>query len=597
MSILNNSGRNTPQHDVVEAWQNSIAEGAREKPMPRALLTALLVTLVAAVALIPGPGQLTSPRPAEADTFSPTDVEGLIAAINEANNNNQADVIDLGNGTFTLTAVDNHMSGPNGLPAIAVNDGTALNLVTIQNGTIERSSDSGTPDFRILNNGGHLILRNVTIRRGRISSGGGILNTTILEVRDGSVITGNVANQGAGIFSGAGAVTVVDSTVSENFADEAAGIYAVQFLDVINSTISGNVVRRSDRGGGISCEFCDLNLVNSTVSGNSTGVHVAFGGDARLINSTIVDNGVSEFGPGHGLLVTSSGAAATLRNTLLVNNREAPAFVRNCTVTFGTITSGGHNLSDDDTCNFTGQGDQDNVTDAGDFIGDLDNNGGLTETHALLPDSTAIDAADDDICTSPPVGGVDQRGVARPQPFPDGRCDIGAFELAADVTPPVIDVPDDIEVEATGPGGAIVAYEVSAEDDVDGEVPVDCEPASDSLFPIGTTTVTCSARDSTGNEATASFTVTVLGSAALFDTLEELILEMSLPNPTEKSLLNKVNNARKSLENGRTDAACSQLADFLNQVADFESAGKLTAEQADALITDATRIRTVIDCQ
>jgi hypothetical protein len=52
----------------------------------------------------------------------------------------------------------------------------------------------------------------------------------------------------------------------------------------------------------------------------------------------------------------------------------------------------------------------------------LADNGGPTQTHALLPGSPAIDAASDD-CPPP---ATDQRGVSRPQ---GAKCDIGAFEL------------------------------------------------------------------------------------------------------------------------------------------------------------------------
>ena len=54
-------------------------------------------------------------------------------------------------------------------------------------------------------------------------------------------------------------------------------------------------------------------------------------------------------------------------------------------------------------------------------IGPLADNGGPTWTHALLPGSPALDAADDAICPA-----TDQRGTARPQ---GPHCDIGAFEL------------------------------------------------------------------------------------------------------------------------------------------------------------------------
>jgi hypothetical protein len=83
-----------------------------------------------------------------------------------------------------------------------------------------------------------------------------------------------------------------------------------------------------------------------------------------------------------------------------------------------------------------------------------------------------------------------------------------------DTTPPVITAPDDITVEATGPNGALVSFEVSAEDDVDGPTDVSCDHNSGETFPIGETVVTCTAEDLAGNSAEESFTITVQDTTA-----------------------------------------------------------------------------------
>jgi hypothetical protein len=79
-----------------------------------------------------------------------------------------------------------------------------------------------------------------------------------------------------------------------------------------------------------------------------------------------------------------------------------------------------------------------------------------------------------------------------------------------DITPPVLDLPDDITEEATGPDGAKVAWPPPTATDEDPANPeVTCTPPSGSTFPLGKTPVTCRARDTVGNEAQGSSNVTV----------------------------------------------------------------------------------------
>jgi hypothetical protein len=75
---------------------------------------------------------------------------------------------------------------------------------------------------------------------------------------------------------------------------------------------------------------------------------------------------------------------------------------------------------------------------------------------------------------------------------------------------PTITVPNPGPVvDATRGTGAVVTYAASAKDAVGNPIPVTCTPASGTLFPVGVTTVQCSARDAAGNQATASFIVLV----------------------------------------------------------------------------------------
>lgn len=91
-----------------------------------------------------------------------------------------------------------------------------------------------------------------------------------------------------------------------------------------------------------------------------------------------------------------------------------------------------------------------------------------------------------------------------------GNTATGSFGVTVqDTTPPSLNLPSNITTTASGNSSKVVTYTASATDLVDGTVAVSCSQASGSSFPVGTTTVNCSATDSHNNTANGSFTVTV----------------------------------------------------------------------------------------
>ena len=117
-----------------------------------------------------------------------------------------------------------------------------------------------------------------------------------------------------------------------------------------------------------------------------------------------------------------------MKNTIVAGNT-----VNNCDSAQigGVISSQGNNISSDNSCPFTQPTDKQN-TDP--LLGPLQDNGGTTDTRALLPGSPAVDAANSTTC--PPR---DQRGIARKDGDKNGSviCDIGAFERN-DLIPPKV---------------------------------------------------------------------------------------------------------------------------------------------------------------
>jgi uncharacterized membrane protein len=159
-----------------------------------------------------------------------------------------------------------------------------------------------------------------------------------------------------------------------------------------------------------------------------------------------------------------------------------------------------------------------------------------------------------------------------------------------DTTPPVLTLPQNITIDATSPAGAAVTFAAYANDTVSGIVAVACLPASGATFPIGTTTVNCSAQDGSGNTATGAFTITVLSGAQITsDLLGNVVIDGFQQSQ------NLLQNVMKSLSKGNTSAACSQLNSFLSQV-QAQTGKSLTASEAASLTSAANAAKAAIGC-
>ena len=147
-------------------------------------------------------------------------------------------------------------------------------------------------------------------------------------------------------------------------------------------------------GGGFSSDGCaGIDAVNSTFSGNGISIPNNYCGPSWLSSSTI------------------TGGVGAPQDTLFVTSTILAGYC-------GPLVSGGYNLIGDTTgCSIVGDTST-NITDVDPKLGPLADNGGPTPTHRPLIGSPAIDVI-------PCSGGVDQRGVARPQ---GPGCDIGSVE-------------------------------------------------------------------------------------------------------------------------------------------------------------------------
>jgi hypothetical protein len=240
---------------------------------------------------------------------------------------------------------------------------------------------------------------------------------------------------------------------------------------VINSTISGN---SAPTGGGIRTHpFSSSTIVNSTISGNSA----AFGGGIfNNLNATLI-----------------------MRNTIVSGSLGGGA---DC-ADFGMFITNVSNLIQDGSCSPALSGNPN--------LGPLQDNGGPTLTYALLTGSPAIDAGDDSVLDAPFNLENDQRSFGFPR-LGGSHVDIGAFELqpCIDTGPPVITCPGG-QNGSISPGQSCltVNYPPPTATDDCGLASLVCSPPSGSCFPLGATTVTCTATDTSANTSSCSFTVTI----------------------------------------------------------------------------------------
>jgi predicted outer membrane repeat protein len=386
-------------------------------------------------------GQLNGANPLE--NFGALTLENVIVADHTSTATAGA-LVNYGQLVVRNSTFRNNSAGnPGGASGAAIlNDG---GIITVESSsfisnTITSNTGSGGA---ISNRSGDLTVIGSTFR------GNGALDGGALYVNSGTVVTvthslfeGNQAGYGGAIES-RGQLDVNDSVLRNNRATSGDGgaIWVLDGdLDLAYTTISGN--QATTTGGGISCygntlsvihstlsgngaggnggaiySTCNLNLTNSTLSGNRAtgsgsgggGVYQAGSGTATVAAVTVVNNtasfGAGVYNDGGG------GSALTLQYTLLANNATG-----NCD---GVITSFGYNLSSDSNCSaLTQTGDGQNVALP---LGPLANNGGPTLTHLPVAGNPAIDAIPAAQCGF----SNDQRGLARPV---NGQCDIGAVE-------------------------------------------------------------------------------------------------------------------------------------------------------------------------
>jgi len=288
-------------------------------------------------------------------------------------------------------------------------------------------------------NGGNLLLTNCIIESCSSyvqADGGGIENSGSLTAYSCTISNCYASWTGGGICGG-GSVALTNCTLINNGANHYGGgfgaenDYGPQFNVIMNGCTIADNYCWEEFGGGIGGYGFNVTLLDCTVSQNEVaqgyggarggGIEVRLGG-VSLNHCTIVSNTVylnpwyygSALGPGGGVY-----GVVQSQNSIFAGNGSNDIY--------GTVISEGYNLiQNTNGCTITNN-QTGNVYGADPQVGPLQDNGGPTWTHALLPGSPAIDQGSS--------GGLatDQRGVNRPYDVPgisnaaDGS-DIGAYE-------------------------------------------------------------------------------------------------------------------------------------------------------------------------
>jgi CSLREA domain-containing protein/uncharacterized repeat protein (TIGR01451 family) len=279
-------------------------------------------------------------------------------------------------------------------------------VVGISNITI---SDGGEIAGGGIYNEGDLTVDNCTFTGNFAGFGGAISNFEGSVIVNNSTFTDNVALVGGAIDNDLGSMTINKSSFTENQAEFGGAISNSNTLNIENSTFNANY--SVEAGGAIETTSGTLIMINSTISGNTSDGDAGGlsqcdcdPGESVLTNVTITDNRASstETGSGVGGGISNFGSnPMTLYNTIVAGNFSGPEESATPSDIDGPMepesyynligVGGSGGLVDRSTD--PSHGNQVGVASPG--LGPLQNNGGPTLTHSLLPGSPAFDAAAD----------------------------------------------------------------------------------------------------------------------------------------------------------------------------------------------------------
>jgi CSLREA domain-containing protein len=382
-----------------------------------------------------------------------------------------------GDVTITSSTLENNQSQRRGGAIKADNvtiiggSSVRLNSATTEGGAIHADGNVTVTNSRIEDN-------TATTYGGAIHAGGNVMVTGI------STMSDNTANGDGGAIFSIGSTEVTNSTLANNSTTgdnhRGGAIHSDSgAVTISQSTLSGNSTAGSSAdGGAIYADSGAVSISQSTLSGNSTaggsaegGAIYAYSGAVSISQSTLSGNSTAGTGAQGGAIYANNGAVSISQSTLTLNNAaqslggaiysySSPVTIRNSIVAGNTdngtapdvrkslavgdaftVTNSliGRNNGTGLTATGTTPGANGNLI-GGDNAGaainpllaPLANNGGPTQTHALLATSPAINKGSNALAVDAANGSspltTDQRGNPFVRIF-DTTVDMGAYEF------------------------------------------------------------------------------------------------------------------------------------------------------------------------
>jgi HYR domain-containing protein len=473
--------------------------------------------------------------------------------------NHASRVFDINNGITVsiagLTISDGQISGNGG--GILNNGNLTLTNVVLS------GNSSGLGGGAIFNND-TLMITDCTLSgnsaNNNNASGGGILSNGPLTITN-STLSGNSAVRGGGIYNnnGKSSMTIINSTLSGNSAiNTGGGINNFGTANISFTTLSGNSAGANGGGGIFVDAIATLNIKNSIVANSTSGGDCSSSGTFNATGTNFTTNGVCpgftvvtpaqlKLGPladnggntqTHALQPGSVAIDAAPDCTDLSGNPGSPKVV----TPRATVTTDQRGVSrpQGSACDvgsyefmpctttptivcpesFSPSTDATHCSAVVDFAAEGDcpceNGGGKPSASKTVGVKPPV---------SPNQGCMVSCAPASGSTFPRGTTTVTctasdsfgntsqpcSFTITViDQTPPAVSCPANI-VKSTDPNqcSTTATYTATANDNCDGPLTPTCAPQSGSTFQKGTTTVTCTATDSSMNTGSCSFTVTV----------------------------------------------------------------------------------------